>query len=348
MTDIGLNINIKQMIAHDINLNNESPVLFNDIINLTSVPNTVLEFFRKHIKNSLTNKQSKACKFNESVTYVQNKVIEINNHFDDISLFVKTTQEIANFLFSIMKATSTKSSGTLFFLVYDDGDKNYLAIMKMDPNNGIQIDKEKHTLIVQPNMLPNPADKLHKCAFILITESYENKDVHLNILDRQINRGEVSKYFMSTFLQASEILNDAIMTKRVVDKLFQEAEKIAPDNAFAFQSAVTNMFSDGKDIDLDNDMEKLIKPYLHGDKDRDTFIENFKTQLIKEFDNDVKFQFTAKSEPTTIILSSPGKEVKFEFDIELLEAGIVNIDDRTKENSTIIEVKNLKLNKKYK
>lgn len=70
-------------------------------------------------------------------------------------IFVNETHELTKDLFLKMKATSSKSSGALFFLIYDIDGEDYLGIMKMDQNNGIQINKVTFSLEVQENMLPN-------------------------------------------------------------------------------------------------------------------------------------------------------------------------------------------------
>lgn len=339
-------ITIKQLIAHDLNLKNEKPFLLDKTINLSGVPQVVFDFFQKHIENSLNARQIKACTFADKDTYVQNKVIKIYNNINDERVFISETREMATDLFIKMKATSTKSDGTLFFMIYNKESEDYLAIMKMDPNKGIQINKKDYSLKVQENMLPNPEDKLHKCAFIKLTSDFSNEQVHLHILDRQQKPGEVSKFFMMNFLQAHEIMNDEIMTKRVINKLNEQALSIVPKESdiLDFQFKVDQMFKNGMDVDLDYDLEKLVKPFIKEEKERADFIENFKKSLRDEFE-DVKFQFKVVKKPTIVSYQSKGKEIKIEFPIGLKGSKIfIHKED----NELNIRIKDIELEEKFK
>ncbi len=178
----------------------------NAIFNLTTIPAVAHQFFANHIRSSLNAPQIKACRFRGN-SRVQKSVQRIAQRLDDIPLFVRETQDLTRFLFTTMKSTSSRSSGTLFFLIYSDTHSTHLGILKMDPNQGLQIDRVRHTLRVQENMLPNPEDKLHKCAFIRLGEPSEA--VHLHVLDRQQTLGDVSKFFLNTFLEADEVPNVA-------------------------------------------------------------------------------------------------------------------------------------------
>lgn len=342
-----MTLTIKQMIAHDLDLDNNNILLAPDIINLVNVPSIVFEFFSKHITNSLNARQIKTCTFNDTNTYVQTKVKHIANNISNTPIFVNDTHDLARDLFNKMKATSSKSSGALFFLIYDlDGD-TYLAIMKMDQNNGIKINKKSFTLEVEENMLPNPEDKLHKCAFVKLVGDFSNEKVHIHVLDRQKSSGEVSKFFMKSFLQATELLNDKIMTKRVIGKLHDVAERITPDKstALSFQYSVDKLFQNGKYIDLDLDLEKLVYPYIEEEIERANFIEEFKTSLRTEHE-DIKFQFKVEKEPTIVSYVSPGKEIKIEFPIEFF--GTIVSVDQSSEDKTVITIEDIVLNKKTK
>lgn len=341
-----MSLTITQMIAHDMDLEKENPTLAPNIINLTSVPAVIFDFFTKHIENSLNARQIKACLFNDASAYVQSKVKIISANVANHQLFVQETQELTKDLFLKIKGTSSRSNGTLFFLNYNYNGADYLAIMKMEQNNGIQINKSTFTLEVQENMLPNPEDKLHKCAFIKLTTDFSTESVHLHVLDRQKKAGEVSHYFMNSFLQAKEILNDKIMTKRVIEKLHDNVLAIVPEEkALNFQYAVDKMFQNGHDIDLDLDLEKLVTSYMPEEKQRADFIENFKMSLRTEYE-DVKFQFKVEKEPTTVSFMSPGKEIKFEFPIDFLDT-LVTVD-QSQSGKTIITINDIDLQKKTK
>ncbi|WP_338754231.1 nucleoid-associated protein [Bacillus sp. FJAT-52991] len=341
-----MTIAITQMIAHDIDLTKQTPSLASQVINLAGVPAVVLEFFTDHIATSLNARQVKASKFTEGNNFVQSQVINFASDISNTQEFIKISHSLTNELFRNMKTTSSTSHGALFFLMYTYQSGYYLAVMKMDPNQGIQIDKSDFSLKVQENMLPNPNDKLHKCAFIKLVDDFSDEEVHLHVLDRQQKAGEVSKYFMINFLGATEILNDKIMTDRVIKKLQEETLSIVPQKkALDFYVAVDKTFANGKNIDIDLDLEKLITPFVEEEKQRADFIEGFKTSLRSEYE-DVSFQFKSEKDPTTVCYQSSDKKVKIEFPIEFFKT-YITVDDSQKDK-TIITISEIELKQKNK
>ena len=336
-------INIKQLIAHDLDLDKETPTLFDKIINLTTVQHVVFDFFKRHITTSLNAKQIKSCKFNDEDAYVYTKSKNIYRNLEDVSVFVDESKRLAKDLFVKMKS-STRSSGALFFLIYSIGDQDYLAIMKMDPNRGIQIDKENQKLIVHKDMLPNPEDKLHKCSFIKLNTT-EDEEVHLYVLDRQQTAGAVSRFFMYDFLQATEILNDRIMTEKVLSKLYDESISIAAEqDPLEFEYKVNQIFQSNTFIDLDNTLEGLLRDYMDNEKEVFDYIEGFKSSLREEND-EVSFQFTVQRDPTTVTYVSSDKSIKIQFPLDLKEN---KVEVNHENNQWSFTIKDIELSEKLR
>lgn len=339
-----MSININRIIAHEIDLTKETPMLAEKVIELSNIPTIVFDFFKDHITKSLKARQIKACKFNDPDTYVQKKVSIIAENPIDETVFINVSKELASDFFNKIKGTSSKSSGTFFILTYNYSDSDYIGILKMDPNDGIQIDNKSNRLIVHENMLPDPDDNLHKCAFIKLVNDFSSVEVHLDVLDRQQTAGEVSKFFMTNFLQATEILNDKIMTKRVFNTLYYKAELISPNNKLKYESDVERSMKDGNDFDFDRNIDTLLKPYLEGEADREQMINTLKDEIRTEY-QDVKFQFKIEKEPTYVQYTSQGKEIKLEFKLDLLDDKII-FDDSGEE--TVIRIRDIELIKKFK
>ena len=108
-----------------------------------------------------------------------------------------------------MKRTSSTSSATLIFLHYFnvDSGKDYLGILKMDPNDGIELDPER-VFKVRKHMLPNVKERLHKSAFIKLDEKLFAEESHLYVLDKQQKMDGISKFFLEAFLNAKEVNSD--------------------------------------------------------------------------------------------------------------------------------------------
>ncbi|OTN76711.1 hypothetical protein A5886_001790 [Enterococcus sp. 8G7_MSG3316] len=148
------------------------------------------DFFRKHIIKSTTDPNSKAARFRSDNSDIFNPCIQCftENDFDQSSL------DIANHLKMNMHY-SVKNSFLLVVLSYNFEEERFvgtdevLAIMKMELNEGIQMNGNKFK--IQPNMLPDLGNSLQKCAFIYKSKIENFKDntvavsyTHLDVYKR--------------------------------------------------------------------------------------------------------------------------------------------------------------------
>lgn len=130
----------------------------------------------------------KRCQFDDlKDNTVLNDVKEIVSSMEDnknlIKYLLKNPKNDKK-LFDNMKTTSSKSDGSLFVLYYSIEGKNYIGLLKLDPNTGIEI-SDNLSIKVRKSMLPSINEKLHKLAFILVNEEYKENELHLYVLDRQ-------------------------------------------------------------------------------------------------------------------------------------------------------------------
>lgn len=348
-------IQIKKIIAHDLDLKEEYPEMHKQIMNLTHVPKDALDFFSDHITSSLIAKQIKACTFIDRNFYILTDCQNISMNLKDDQLFIESSILMSRNLFNVMKATSTKSSGTLIFIVYIDLESgiHYLAIMKMDPNKAIQIDRTNNKFIVQKDILQSVNEKLHKCAFIKLVADLWNEEVHLRVLDKQQMTGEVSKYFLNTFLRARPVVNDKVMTELVNTQLveFAFAENIinSQEEIINFSTKVDKVLRSGAEIDLDRDLDSLFKTLVPGDADRENKINSFKQKLLRKHENAV-FQFTAEKKPTVAILSHKESDIKVQFSLQDKDTKVFlkYIDEADGSITTVISFKGVELKEKFK
>lgn len=208
-----------KMIAHYMDIDRDDPDLFDKLLNLKEVPIKAIYFFSKHIENALVTKQIKSCVFLDENADVLMSVNEIVGNINEDDIFITETQNMTELLFKFIKSTASRSSGTLIFILYKENGKEFLGILKMDPNEGIQLDLKNYKINIQEDMLPTVNERLHKCAFVKITQNLFQEDIHLFVLDKQQSGGEVSKFFMRNFLNAKEKLNDKLMTDLVSQSL---------------------------------------------------------------------------------------------------------------------------------
>lgn len=312
---------IRKLIAHDIDLNQHAPSPAQKVIDLSTTPTDVLDFFQDHIMKAHTTKQMKVCRFTRNNAQVMMDCMDVAVDVTNEDKFVSASASMTHRLFTIMKSSTSKSSGALIYLIYEDLNDStyYLGIMKMDPNKGIQYNKANNSFIVQADMLPSVKDRLHKTAFVKLKGNLWDESVHLFVLDKQQTNESVSKFFLGTFLEAEEKANDELMTKLVEKKLLEMArnQSITPNiNMMEFNSKIDRMLSLPREIDLDHELDSLLKVYIPGEDDREAKIDEIKHGLKKE-NEEAYFEFTPRKKPTIAEYSNPQSKIKFTFPIAL-------------------------------
>ncbi|TVY09068.1 nucleoid-associated protein [Paenibacillus cremeus] len=349
------NIAISKLIAHDLALDKANPRTYHQLMDLSQVPAEVLDFFANHISNSVIAKQIKVCTFTHQNAAVLIDCLEISNDLSNDQLFIDNSINMTQSLFNVMKSTSSRSSGTLIFILYSDLDSGfpYLAILKMDPNKAIQIDRTNYKFVVQEDILPSLNEKLHKCAFIKLIPTLWDEEFHLRVLDKQQLTGEVSKYFLSAFLESHSIVDNKVMTELVSSHLVEYAvqEKIIHTQAeiVDFNAKVDRMLYLGKSVDLDRDLESLFKTLVPGDADRLSKIDGFKQKLVQKREN-VTFEFVAEKSPTIAMLSDSENSIKIQFPLQDKDTKVF-LDYKDEEDgsvTTIIQIKGVNLKEKFK
>ncbi|WP_068794073.1 nucleoid-associated protein [Brevibacillus laterosporus] len=349
-------IKIEKMIFHQIEFTKGNPniTLFDRVMDLKSIPQEAIDFFSKHISGALITKQIKNCKFTNKKAAVLQSCEEISKYISDEKVFIDNTKLITQKLFDIMLGTSSRSSGTLIFILFHLNQKRYLSIMKMDPNKAIQVDLKSYAFKVQKDILPSVNEKLHKCAFIELIPNIWDQPIHSFVLDKQKLAGEPAHFFLKGFLESDTVMDNKKNTEIVSKKLkeFVIVENIVPkEKLISFHNQINKMLTSGNEVDIDRDLESLFKTYIPGEADRTETTDEFKTRL-KRSHPDALFEFTADRVETVATLSDRDKKIKIQFPVSYMDT-FVKIDYKEEENgdfSTIIKFvgKKLEQNIKYK
>ncbi|MBL1230745.1 nucleoid-associated protein [Enterococcus sp. BWB1-3] len=288
-----MEIIINRLIVHKLNLRGNQPVLNDTCIDIEEVEDfeEALNYFKIHISNSRKQSFMRRCQFmgleNNTVKLNVERIMsnkEVPELFEET--FIKESQAMTKKLFSTMKSTSSRSDGSLFFLYYTMDQKEYIGIIKMDPNTGVEID-DNLKIKVRKSMLPSVNEKLHKLAFIAIKNSYLENEFHLYVLDRQNGNKDTAQYFMDIFLNAKILSNNTILTQEIEKELitgFQE--EIIPNNKWPkFSNAVKNKLNSGELFNIDEDIPSLVRPFLdkkNRDMDLKIPIEIVKANILKK------------------------------------------------------------------
>ncbi|MGY3778020.1 nucleoid-associated protein [Isobaculum melis] len=311
-------IEFKKMIAHKLNVKNALPILSGSCIDLEHEDiQLALPFFEKHINNSRNQSSIKRCQFEAIEDNVVRKSMSLlvdaieNDEYEDI--FIQESKNLALNLSKRIKDSTSTSDGTLFVLSYRNGENDLIGLLKMDPNDGVQINDDL-TITVHKQMLPSINEKLHKSALIYLKE-YKKNEEHLLVLDKQQGVNEPAKFFIENFLNAKELSSDKKMTLYVQSKLSSEFDQII-DNIIEFDVQVKNKLATCKKFNIDSDLETLLRQNLRPEfetLDLSPSIEEFKVSLLKE-QPDAVFEFTPELDYVNEnVFRTPDKKVEFRF-----------------------------------
>ncbi|EKQ3623222.1 nucleoid-associated protein, partial [Enterococcus faecalis] len=231
--------------------------------------------------------------------------------------------------------------GSLFILLYEDDNSTFLGLLKMDPNDGVQIHDDL-SIEVRKDMLPSINEKLHKSALIELKE-YKENEFHLYVLDKQQGVNEPAKYFIEYFLNAIELASDKNLTKYIQAEISSSFDQLIPaENIPYLNNNLKHAFIKKETFDIDVDLEPILKPLLHNsneDLDLTESIEAFKDKILKTYP-DATFKFKPDEVSVKeIIYRTPDKSVEIKFDPSL-ELGEDYAVDHEKNGDTIIKLFN--------
>ena len=332
-------VEILKMIVHDLNLNGAKPKVSNALIDLDAIDDveTALDFFIKHISNNRTQSTTKKCYFDSSpANFVKKGVsrlsVEYNsNGLSDVfdSILIEESQMMISSLRKHMDGKS-RSTGSLFTLLYRQNEEYFIGLLKMDPNNGIKVNDDL-TITVVKDLIPGPGEKLHKSAFIKLKDDFTGTDLHLFVLDRQQSAERTAKFFMKDFLNAHEIANDSNLTsvaERVIKREF--ISLITPDKKLLFNEKLKKRLYSAEPFDTDRDLPSLVNEFFEDDYDFMPIIQKVKGSIHDEYP-DATFIFNPdpslvkptvfKTRNNEVVITvqnnlSRGKELEWDYDDE--------------------------------
>ncbi|UQF71803.1 nucleoid-associated protein [Vagococcus lutrae] len=289
-------IKIKYMIVHKLNIKNPNPILRNECIEHTnSKLSKALDFFEKHLKNVEMQSSTRRCQFdNLENNVISKRIADIINASMDTKeeTFIRESKEMTITLSRLMRQSSSTSDGSLFIILYEENEQEYIGLLKMNLNDGVRVNDDL-SIDVFEEMLPSTNEKLHKSAIILLKE-YNKDELHLKVLDKQASEKEPAKFFMINFLNAKELAdnkNTTLYLQSEIPNYF--LDKIEPKDMPTLSVKLRNRFSEGREFDIDSDIEPIVKPLLkkeYENIDMSIIIKPFKEQALKKY-TDISFKF---------------------------------------------------------
>lgn len=324
-----------------LNLENSDPLLAEKCIKITPKDHAVFfEFFKKHIEETRNGNNTRECKFTDKDSSILTKISRYNSQKSEES-FITFVNEVSKNLFTIMK-DATKSSGSFFILDATFHQEEIIILIKLDPKNGVQLDLETLDLKEIKNMLPESNDRVHKCA--IIKTNYVEGATNLFVLDRQQKAGETSKFFMTTFLQATPIPDNKIKTLAVLKELYEKIEANVPkQNRHLIEPAIEAEFNNGTTVHLPTTITNIYNKVISEDeKDRDIVIERFKNDFLDNYNNKFKdygTSFVVDRESNTVTYKAKSNKIFFKYN-KSLEGSEVKIRHDLSSNTYTITITN--------
>ncbi|EGO9051628.1 nucleoid-associated protein [Enterococcus faecalis] len=314
---------ISKMIAHKLNLDGSGPILASSIINIDELEGDkeALDFFETHIMQSRGQGYVKKCQFldiqhNTVKLNVEKIILNLENQAIIDQVFIEESQKLAIKLRKRITQTSSRSDGSLFVLLYSIDGENYIGILKMDPDTGIEVNDDL-SISVRKDMLPSKRERLHKAALIICKEEYFEGELHLFALDRQKGSNEPAKYFINDFLNAKILPDNENLTSEYQKELFATFKDILPqDLLMEFNNRVKQTFSTGKYFTIEDSFEPLIRDLLPEDS-RDMDLEGYKRDItrdmVKKFSTEVTGFYPVKARINPTIFQSSDRSIEIKI-----------------------------------
>ncbi len=201
---------IRKMIVHKVDHKNYDAPLLSDLE--SPITDEVGSFVRQHIASNREHKRARTAQFLEPSDDMETTCALCDNILADPESLVQRSKEIATRLFQTMSGDRRISAGDLVvctFVEGGDSDSEWLALLKMDPEDGFVGEREEVNGQIRvvlrrvPEILPS--GELQKCAFILPSNLREERGYDLIVLDQQAARYGmrrlVASFFLKDFLQ---------------------------------------------------------------------------------------------------------------------------------------------------
>lgn len=334
LTDIKIN----RLLINVLNLEESSPKISEELFPAIEENNIIKTFFLTHIIETREGRDTKSCKFIDLDAMVKTKITRYQEKRKDKE-FITLSKELTESLFIIMKNSSSKSNGTFFIMDIEMNKEEYIVLIKLDPKDGLQVDLEKLTVKVLNNMLPDSNDRVHKSAIIRLNKNSED-GTDLYVMDKQQKKGETAKYFLETYLQAEELLNDKIITREVIKMTrFHMSELFPQVDSNFLASSIDKEFSDQSKVELVKSFKNILEEVTPKDtKDREIFINDSTDNFIKSYikkNPDHQTSFVVERKDNVIVYKGEKNQFYFKYNKGVQKDIHVKEDE---EGNTLIKI----------
>lgn len=247
---------IHKHIIHVLDRNSDAPIL-NDYESKNNLE--VDKFFEKALNRAIKDDDLRTAIFKDYNDNLIQKCCDQILYDDDT--FVQNSQEIASYLFDILKINEDIESCDLAICLFSIKDEKYVGIIKLDYKklytHSIELLDEKFNIQMISNEIGIPETGRVKQAAIIGVNGI-NDEYHFKLLDKDHEKDPTKSRFIDEFLNAEKIIDDKYNTKN-------------------FKNVATNWITNalGNDIKKAEDVRSLLNYTLKetDEVDVEEFIE---------------------------------------------------------------------------
>ncbi|KZR58349.1 nucleoid-associated protein [Pseudobacillus badius] len=331
-------IKIKRLAINALDLLSSESKVSDRIFPLENASDIINDFFQTHIIETREGRSTKSCKFIDSDATLKTKLNRYKESPSDKE-FLRLSKELTENLFRIMKNSSSNSSGTFFVIEVTVNDEECIFLIKLDPKDGVQMNYDDLTVSVLNNILPDSNDRVHKCAIIRLNKS-DSDEVDLFVMDKQQKEGETARFFIETYLQAEEILNDKIITREVIRSARENISRIVPYTDFNLISeSIDREFSSGSRVQLFDSIKNILEDTVSLDQvDRGIFIEKSAKDFVQSYlekNPDHQTSFVVERKDNIVVYRGEKNQIFFRYNKGITRNIDVAADDQ---GNTIIKI----------
>lgn len=270
---------INKAILHVLDKTSDTPILNEFEIKSSQ---EVESFFQRGIKRVIKNDNLRKSVFND---YSENTIrICCENMIHNEDTFVENSQEIASYLFDVMKVSSEIDSCDIAICLFTNEEQRMVGIFKLDYKklftHSIDVVDDKFKIQFVTNNIGIQESQRFKNAAI-IGVSGINDEYHLEVLDLDGEKKEVETSWLKEFLNVTTISDEKFNTrmfKKITDNWLSNVMSTDIKKSENIRGYMNHLLKNEDEIDV----EKFAEDTLKDEGLKEEFNDIMKERLVDD------------------------------------------------------------------
>lgn len=303
-----IDIKLKRLIVHILDLNMEMPILSDEEHPLED---EILEFIEGHLCKILADDGLRSASFKED-----SKLRELFSQIlEDEENYIKYTSEVAMLLYDVIIHYPDIPSSDLVCVLFEAEEVPYFGILKFNYKTSyihyvnMNEDKKVNSIIKQKTALPGDNQKVDECIIVNL------QDFSMKVVEKKYDLNGEEKYYLSSmFLDSVTKMSKkekAQVFKKAVENFGKKHLKDDLESAGNFAAAVTECIERNEVIDIGVIAENTFKK---SPEMKQEFIEHIERTGIEERELNVDKEIANKVFKKHKIKTDSGIEISLPYD----------------------------------